>query len=41
MGLKIRSFGRIQTDDSQDVSNGPVVVVRKEDQRAMDGTLGI
>ena len=30
-----------QTDDFQDISNGPAVVVRKEDQRAMDATLGI
>jgi len=36
-----RSVGRIQTDDSQDVSNGPAVVVRKEDKRAMDATFGI
>ena len=41
MGLQIRSVGKIQTDDSEDVSNGPAVIVRKEDQRAMDATLRI
>ena len=29
-----------KTDDSQDISNGHEVVVRKEDQRAMDATFG-
>ena len=31
----------VETDDSENVSNGSAVVVRKEDQRAMDTAPGI
>jgi len=41
VGLSIRILGRIQAENFHDVSNSPAMVVRKEDQHAMDTTLRI